>query len=243
MASPLGTIESGIESRLNRARVLRHLYEGTPDDSAADHLGISLDEYRALRSEIIADEGRRVVKMKPEEVFAEYLIEMRRIMRDLMRVRRASLREGVFGPAVQALKTAADILDKSIARGMELGVIGSAAKPTKHLHAHIISHLDNPTLREMIIREVDSMGRLLGSAPESDILDLEPDEVIPADVFEVDKSTKVVEEGEGKKRGARGNPDEMGRPAFAKGGPKKAAGGRAAHRKSTNDIDEILGRD
>jgi translation initiation factor IF-1 len=225
------TAEMAIEARLTRARVLRHVYEGTPDDVAAEDLGIALDEFRALRAEAISDEGRRIVKLKPEEVYAEYLFEMRRIIRGLMRIRRASVRNGVFGPAVQALKTAGELLDKSLARGQELGVLVSAAQPTKHLHAHVVAHLDNPSLRAMIVSEVERMGRLLGS--ESDLLDISPEDIVDAEIVRDDAAPK---EGEGEPE----KPPRTGRPAFARGGPGKARGGRAVHRKK-RDIDDILG--
>jgi hypothetical protein len=235
--------EREIESRLMRARVLRCMHEGTSDDDAARELGVDLAEYREARAQAISDEGRRISALKPEEVFAEYLVQMRVIIVDLMKVRRMASRKGSFGPAVQALKTAADVLDRSIGRGQELGVINTNAKPTMHMHAHIVSQLDNRALRSLIVHEVDTMHRLVGESGDADFLSLTEGDIAEADVVNVE-STDVIPQTDEPSRGVRGDPNATGKPPFARGGLSKVAGGKAVHRKpreDDDDIDAILG--
>jgi hypothetical protein len=241
MAAMTTTSSDSIEARLLRAKVLRTIYEGVLDVDAASSLGIGLDKYRTIRAEIVSDEGRRVAIAKPEEVYAEYLIQMRRIVEDLMRVRRASVREGVFGPAVMAIKTAAEVIDKSIARGQELGVLASAKKPAQ-LHAHLIAQFGSPVLRTMIVREVEMMSKLLGRG-ELDISEVVPGDIIETEALAIDSASKPPEEP-GENRGALGDANAPGRPPFARGGPAKAVGGKVVHHhegeERGDDIDKIL---
>ncbi len=234
--------EEGIEARLLRAKILRTIYEGTADVDAAASLGIDLEKYRALRADAISDEGRRITRAKPEEIYAEYLFQMRRIVEDLMRVRRAAVHEGVFGPAVTALKTAAEVIDKSVARGQELGVLVSSKQPTKHLHAHLVAQLDSPVLRTVIDRDVEMMSRLLGRG-ELDLASVSPEDVVEAEAIAIDATVKPQEEPGGN-RGALGDPNAAGRPPFARGGIGKVTAGKVVHHhegeERGDDIDEIL---
>jgi len=240
------TTEAEIEARLNRARVLRMIYEGTGDEAAAEFLGLRLDRYLALKEEAISEEGRRISTLKVEEVYAEYLIQMRRIISDLIRVRRMAVRARSFGAAVTALKTAGEMLDKSIARGQEMGVIVSPTKTVKHLHAHVVAQLDSPSLRASIIHEVDAMRRLVGSTGDGDILDVEAESVIEADLIEVDSFEAPEPTTKPEGVGAR-SVEGKGRPGFAKGGAAKAAGGKAVRKKrreskrpERDDIEALL---
>lgn len=239
-------IEAEIEARLRRVAAFRLWQEGTPDEAAAAELRISPDEFRALKAQVVSEEARRIIALKPEEVYTEYLAQMRRIIADCMRLRRMAARAGSFGAAVQALKIASDTIDRSIARGQELGLITANSKTSLHLHAHMIAQLDNRALRSLIVHEVDAMRRLVGSSSDVDFLDMTEADVIESRVVDIAEVDNAPQEDSGPNRGALGDPSAKGRPAFARGGPAKAAAGREMHRRAAEkaraEVDELLDR-
>lgn len=230
--------DAAVLHKLNKARVLRMIYEGASDHAGATELEITLDEYQELRREAIGDEGSRIARLKPEEAYAEYVIQMRRLIEELLSIRQEASKANVFGAQVDAIKTAGMLLDKTMERGQSMGVINSASKKVEHLHAHLINQMDNKTVRATILHEVKQMERLVGSTPDKDFLDMTEDDVIDVEVVSIkDVESSDVEPD-------RANNEKTGRPPFARGGPGKVAGGKAVHdkkRRKVDDIDDLLG--
>lgn len=103
--------------------------------AALKQLDIDPDRLVAVRNELI-DGERAAIRRPIDEVYAEYRLQIASITLDLERVSRAAMypvegRKADLRVAMDALKARASILDKTIARGQDLGIFPTATKQTK----------------------------------------------------------------------------------------------------------------
>ena len=141
------------------AKVLSLMTLAYTAEDIADELPAPLDQVREMMAQVLADEEVRVVGRRREEVFADYTIRTRGMIRQLdeLLVELRSSRQG--NAAVGAVVAKHKLMDKVIERGQDFGLI--ERKPAQH--AIIVAKLDDRELGEMVAAELTAMRGLLAS--------------------------------------------------------------------------------
>ena len=104
-----------------RGEVRRLLGEGKTDDEIKLELGLADNELLNHRTTVVEEERNKTGR-PPVEVFVEYQLRQLKHIDDLEEVRAKAQESGQLGHAVSATKAKAELLDKIIQRGQELGV-------------------------------------------------------------------------------------------------------------------------
>lgn len=182
------TAEEEAEARRSAlAELLSNLSIGLTDEQARIEMGLEINEYDALKSELYEQETSRLKRASAHEHFVDYKIAQRRILGDLETLATKAEETGNLGTALGALKASSDIQDRILKTGQDLGVIGKRAEgPQRHLHLHTGSLTE---IREALAKDVKRIEGMMRD--ERGILDIDhgplhrPGEaVIDADVVE-----------------------------------------------------------
>lgn len=165
--------------------------------------GWSLQWFMSIEK-YVSDEDRRIWSETDSRalfaVYREQQLQIATELEDLSEIFRGSKQ---FSALVSSLRTRADVLDRVVKTGQELGVIHKTAKQVEVSGTVDVTQLDVTELRVHITRQVDEINRLLipvaGAAEhpanvvmsrlEETFSGRDPDEPIEAEVEVLEKAT------------------------------------------------------
>lgn len=169
-----------------KAKIRELMGEGRADDEIAAALerdGVSNIQYSALRNAVLREE--EINAKKPAvEVYVEYQLKQLRNIDDLETARLRALEKDQPQHAVTAIKAKADLLDRIVQTGQNLGVIHREGSKITVQGVMGLVHLSP---KELVTRLDESLGRLHSlSAELGKPLELGPvREVFCADIIPI----------------------------------------------------------
>ena len=104
-----------------KGEVRRLLGEGRTDDEIKLELGLADHDFFNHRSTVVEEERNKAGR-QPVEIFVEYQLRQLQHIDELEKIREKAQESGQLGHAVSATKVKAELLDKIIQRGQDLGV-------------------------------------------------------------------------------------------------------------------------
>lgn len=163
--------KSADAKRKQRAIVRALIADRHDPDSIAIILDIPVANARRLYNDVLKEETETLVNRDAGEVYAEYRMRMLQCAADLDHVRRDT---EVAAVKVGAVKAKANIFDRVIDKGQELGVVESA--PGKLMVGTVdLSGATDDEIRRRVFGEVKA-ARSIMAAGEGDLLALpQPD--------------------------------------------------------------------
>lgn len=177
----------------------------TSEDLAKVHVGITAGllpeeidaqyHWEQGRSEeiyasLLSQEEVRQSNRRAPQVFADYAMRSRRHMKALDDVYERAMgpTSGNLNAAVAAIRAKQEVLDRTIARGQELGQI--TKKPQEH--AVVIGTMDDAQLQEMVMRELRGLQDLSARHGGRTLLDLQAERPPPPELRAPDRA-RVIE--------------------------------------------------
>jgi hypothetical protein len=120
------------------------------DPQLLELLDVSPSELAALKGKMYAQEAVNLIDRPAEETFVTYRTQMYGVVEDLDAVAKEARGARQFTAAGAALKAKAQIIDKVMERGQEIGVIPRAAKKTEMVGGILVASLTDRELMEQI---------------------------------------------------------------------------------------------
>jgi hypothetical protein len=157
------------------------LLAGVTEEDIQAEMGLASADYAALRAVAFERAGETLRAKPPEIHFLDYLLNQTRNLRDLSdmvaawRVRDEEGRARVVQPAafVSAVKVKAEILDKIIQWGRELGLI-QTSQSGGVVPGVNVKDLSSKELRGLVARELAQLDRIVARFGEADLADVQP---------------------------------------------------------------------
>ncbi len=128
------------------ARVRSYVAAGESDHNICVELDVKPSELTTLKKRVFEQEATDVNSRTTVDTFVEYKLKMDRICDDLDGIHEGAAGARQYTAAMGALKAKAQIIDKVIDRGQELGLINRAAKKHEVLGGVAVAHLDDTQL-------------------------------------------------------------------------------------------------
>lgn len=162
-----------LEERLRlRREVKRLLSEGASEDEIKIELGLSGLEWSSFRRAVFDEEATNA-RRPPIEVFVEYQLRQLKHISELEEARQRALKKDQPQHAVSAVKAKAELFDRIIQKGQELGVYHREGQKLTIKGAMGLVHLTPKQLAEQLDRsfiKLQSLSEELGRPLELDPL-------------------------------------------------------------------------
>jgi hypothetical protein len=137
------------------ARVRAMTAAGASDFDICADLDVAPSELKGLKSEMLAQEALLIVGRPVEDIFTEYKLRMDNVCHDLDAVKDGATASGQYTAAMGALKAKANIIDKVIDRGQDMGLIARAAQRHEVAGGVAVAHLTDGELM-LRLREINA---------------------------------------------------------------------------------------
>lgn len=165
--------------------VWRSLLEGRADQEIRAEIGLSEDDYEALRN-LALDRASEIVKGRPAELqFLDYMIKQERCIRELNDAVKALLvtsheengatvtKINQAAAYVSAVRTKSEIHDRVVQWGKELGLL-KVESSGSIVPGVNVKDLSSEQLRSLIVREARNLDKLCNRFGEADISKVDP---------------------------------------------------------------------
>lgn len=152
------------------------LTAGDNDDKARQRLKLTITDYNLLKRKMMEREVERLGSRTAEEIYIGYVIDQIHNIRDLTNMIDKFKESKQYNAMVGAVKARAELNDKLMKMGQDLGVI--AKEPTRHevVGGIVVSDLTSRQLKAMITAELASLNEMMKRYGKGggDIIDLKP---------------------------------------------------------------------
>jgi hypothetical protein len=158
--TPVATLdESAIRRQIAILRT--NLAAGKTDQEIVEAMDITAVELSNLKRRMYSQEVVNIADRPAEESFVDYRIQMYGVCSDLDAVSKEAMKVKQLNAASSALKAKAQIIDKVMERGQEMGVIPRAARKTELIGGVLVAALTDHELLDRINELSKNSARLL----------------------------------------------------------------------------------
>lgn len=154
------------ETRKIKIQLRGLLSSGADDDTCAETLDIRVDEVRFYKDEILREELASFGDADPHMVFAKYKIRMEGAIGaidEVIEEARYSRANTSGTVVVNAARAKADIIDKIVTRGQDLGVIHREATKSLVLGGISVVDMSVSQLRGFLAERMKQLGDMIGT--------------------------------------------------------------------------------
>jgi hypothetical protein len=212
------------ELRLRVAELKALLADGMTDLEACDELGLDIQDYNALKREMYAQDKLELVGKSTEEVYADYVRNQTKCVRDLDDLADMLKKAGQPAAIVGAIKAKSDIFNRIIDTGQTFGIIEKVPERKQIIGGIAVGQLDNEELRKLIADQLAGLKQFVGRYGNVDLF---------GNPIEKDRKALPVQEAEivvsPTDTPSKPKFSDSARPPMATGGARKAAGARATN--------------
>lgn len=154
-------------------KIFTRLSEGLTDKEVMDEIGVSAEDYNQFKAAMFDAKAEEIRGRPIEHVYVEYLINQASNIKDLtdLVIKKGSHQ---LNAMVGAVRVRAEIYDKIIKTGQEMGVIKRAPQQHEVIGGIIVADLTSEKLRALITNELRELGGLMKKYGDKGILDMEP---------------------------------------------------------------------
>ena len=144
------------------------------EENIATRLGLSWADYEELKSKMLEIESLKIQEKSAEATYVEYVIKQETNIKDLTDMITKFKESKQHAAMVSAVKARAEIYDKMISVGQELGFIKKVPERTEVIAGVMVAEMSNDDLRAAIAGELASLDALMKKHGEGHITDLTP---------------------------------------------------------------------
>ncbi len=199
------------------------LSQGRSDSDTAELMGLDAETYNILKEKLLDNKTNELRKRPIEHVFVEYMLNQIGNIGELTGLIRRAKKDKQYNSAISAIKVRADLQDRVLEKGMELGVLKKGVAAGQDL-ARFVADMTADDIRLTFVRAISEMGKMMKTFGEHDIIDATPGEL---------HYGEPLAEDEG--HGATGA-SEVVAPPSKEDIPTSSAKGKAKMSKSTKAI-------
>lgn len=155
---------SATEVRRLKAELRAGMALGESEVQLMDRLSVGAGDLRWLKSQLMQDELAEVINDSPAEVWLKYRMRMDGIIGDLDAViekGKSGKVGGSLNAAVGAIKAKAQIVDKVLERGQDLGVIHREPEKSVTIGGVAVTDLREGELEELVVEKREALALLL----------------------------------------------------------------------------------
>lgn len=157
------------------AALRSYLATGMTDQDICQTMGISWVDYEDLKNKLLESEAAKISSRSSEDVFVEYMLNQEINVRDLTEMIQGFKSSKQHAAMVGAVKARAEIYDKIIKTGQELGFIDKVPEKTEIVAGVVVKSLSEEELREQLLAgSANFQGKVLKYGIGSNIVDIEP---------------------------------------------------------------------
>ncbi len=146
---------------------------GADDDAIRTKMDIPHGKFRQLKREAISYERTHLRGQTTEDVYLEYKLSQKRLTGWLERMISEFAKEAQSGPQVAAIKAIADINDRVIKTGQEMGILERASEPGQGTGGNLFADLSTAALRKVITSLAGEYAALEAKYGSQKIIDVE----------------------------------------------------------------------
>jgi len=162
------------EIRDSFAKIRVAIVDGVDDIELSERLGISTSDTQELKRKFLEHEASLVRSKSTEIDYVEYCLEMQRSMADLDRLISSNKKIGsAISTVVSAVRARADIVDRMMKTGIDLGLIVRQGKNGTAEGGEAIKGLTNPEIRKYIFQEIQVFNNTMIRYGDRNITDLD----------------------------------------------------------------------
>lgn len=206
--------------------IWERLCSGDPDIDIMNSMGIDSDAYYQLRRRMFDDKAERLQTTPPEHVYVQYVLDQTQNIRSLTDMIKQFKDSKQYNAMVGAVRVRADLYDKLIDRGQDLGVFRKTPERKEIIAGVVVTEMNSKELRGAVVGAIRDIAKLMKSHGEHDIRDVLPGELhhgpaLPAEARgePEDGSTIVLAPrgkplGKAKAKTSRNNAHTRGRKPF-----------------------------
>ena len=176
---------------------------GDDDDTIRAKMGLTHGKFRQLKREALSLERVHLRGQTTEDVYLEYKLSQVRLTGFLERMLPEFKKADQAGPQVAAIKAIADINDRVIKTGQEMGILERASEPGQGTGGNLFADLSTAALRKVITSLAGEYASLEAKYGSKSIIDAEYGEIYPDPPKELPTVGKHNRSSTGRTAGAR----------------------------------------
>lgn len=177
--------------------------EGLDDEAIRIDMGLIPSDFENLKKQLLFLEAESLKNKPTEQTYIEYLIQQQVNLKDLTEmIKQWKADPKAYTALVGAIRARSEILDKTINRGQEFGLI--AKEPKKHQHTVsggvVFAQMSTKELQSAVIREMKQLQKITKMYSEEDIALVKTGEMysgegdpLEAKALELMSSNKIIE--------------------------------------------------
>jgi len=151
-----------------------YLTDGKTDEEARKKLKISVEDFVDLKRKMMEREIARLSTQTTEEVYVKHSIAQIQNIRDLTDMIKEFKKSKQYNAMVGAVKARAELYDKLLKMGQDLGIIEKEAVKHEVVGGIVVSDLSSKELKKMITSELAGLNDMMKRYGSSNIIDIKP---------------------------------------------------------------------
>jgi hypothetical protein len=152
------------------AKIYGLLADGKKDDEIIVEMGISAEDYKALKAAMFDSKADEVRTRPIEHVYVDYILKQTENIKDLTAMISDWKNTKQYTAMVGAVRARSEIYDKMISVGQDCGIIHKQADRKEIMAGLIIADLTNKQLKQAITKELDGLNVLMKRYGDADIM-------------------------------------------------------------------------
>jgi len=158
-------------------RIYGRLAEGAKDAEIIEEMGISADDYVALKTSMFDTKADEIRTRPIEHVYIDYLLKQSENVKDLTDMIKEFKTTKQYTALVGAVRARSDIYDKLISVGQDCGLIHRQPKRKEIMAGVVVADLTNLQLKKMITKELGDLNALMSRYGERSIMEIDAGEI------------------------------------------------------------------
>lgn len=187
------------ESELNQAGqdLFQLLISGKGDEEAQDELGVDTATYNKIKRHMLDAKAVEIHNRPTEHVYVQYILDQSQNLRELTKMIADSKSAKNYNALVGAVRLRADIHDRILTKGQEVGLIEREPERKEIIAGVIVADLSNRQLQGVLRNELDEINTMMGKYGNKAFLDVDAGETHHGPAL------KKRKQGSDKKRGKK----------------------------------------
>jgi hypothetical protein len=148
------------------------LADGKKDDEVIAEMGISAEDYNALKNTMMDFKADEIRTRPIEHVYVDYVLKQAENIKDLTGMISEWQTSKQYNALVGAVRTRSDIYDKLIQVGQECGIIHKQPERKELIAGVVIADMTNMQLKGLITNELRDIGVMMKRYGDRDIKSL-----------------------------------------------------------------------
>jgi hypothetical protein len=156
------------------ATIYGRLSEGKDDREVIEEMGISAEDYAALKAAMFEAKADQLRGTPIEHIYVTYMINQIHNVKDLTGMITDFKTTKQYNAMVGAVRVRSEIYDKLVKTGQDMGLIRREPNRTEIIAGVVVADLTNQQLKKAIVGELADLNKLMKRYGDGKIVEMEP---------------------------------------------------------------------